>query len=135
VSEGQAILFTPGGPVAFPADSKVMSIVPDEDPEKMSGASVHRYVNTEKAPAEHMAAPVPQALPIAISVAQPQGIPITSPGAVLKAAKARAQQIRAELRNKKTLEKELAELERLIAAAKGKPIAVVRNIDHARHAR
>jgi hypothetical protein len=132
MSEGQAILFTPDGPVAFPADSKVMLVAQEGDPEKMSGAAVHRYIQRE----EPIATPPQQSLPFV--AAQPPepvaSIPITSPGGVLKAAKARAQQIRAELRNMKRLEKELAELERLIAAAK-KPVAIVRNIDHARHAR
>lgn len=57
------------------------------------------------------------------------------PADVVKAAKARAKNIRVELRNMKRLERELAELERLIAAAKQKPVAVVRSIDHARHSR
>lgn len=47
--------------------------------------------------------------------------PITSPRAVIKAAKARVKQIRAELKNKRALERELAELERLIKAAGEKP--------------
>jgi hypothetical protein len=53
---------------------------------------------------------------------------------VVRAAKARAKDIRSELRHMKALEKELAELERLIAAAQ-KPVAAVRPIDSARHAR
>lgn len=47
--------------------------------------------------------------------------PITSPRAVIKAAKARVKQIRAELKNKRALERELAELERLIRASREKP--------------
>lgn len=68
------------------------------------------------------------------AVAVHHGEPL-SPKNVVKAAKARVTQIRAELRAMKALQKELNELERLIAAAKQKPVAIVRNIDHARHAR
>jgi microsomal dipeptidase-like Zn-dependent dipeptidase len=51
----------------------------------------------------------------------------SSPRGVVKAAKARVKAIRAELKNMKALQKELAELERLIDAAK-KPLAPVRDI-------
>ena len=58
------------------------------------------------------------------SVAQPPSI--NGPRAVLKAACARVKEIRAELRRMKALQKELAELERLLKAARQKPQAPVR---------
>ena len=57
----------------------------------------------------------------------PLALDAVSPRGVVKAAKARVRAIRAELRNMKALQKELAELERLIQAAK-KPLAAVRDI-------
>lgn len=48
------------------------------------------------------------------------------PREVVKAARARAKDIRAELRHHETLKRELAELERLIAAAKQKPESKLR---------
>jgi len=54
------------------------------------------------------------------------------PGDILKMAQARVREIRVELREHKRLEKELAELERLIAAAKATPLAAVRPINPAR---
>jgi len=62
-------------------------------------------------------------------------VSVTRPADIVKAAKARVKTIRVELKQMKRLQSELAELERLIAAAKQKPVALVRNIDHARHAR
>lgn len=47
---------------------------------------------------------------------------------VVQLAKARLREIKAELRHMKALEKERAQLERLIAAAEEKPRAVVREI-------
>jgi hypothetical protein len=47
-----------------------------------------------------------------------------SPGAVVKAAKARAKEIRVDLKRMRGLQKELAELERLLKAAREKPAKV-----------
>ena len=58
-----------------------------------------------------------------------------SPRDVVQAAIARARDIRVELRHHKRLEKELAELERLIVAAKARPLAAVRQINPARNAK
>ena len=66
---------------------------------------------------------------------QPTKAATLLPQDVVKAAKARAAEIRVELRRMKTLQKQLVELDRLIAAAKTKPVAIVRNLDHARHVR
>lgn len=65
--------------------------------------------------------PLPQKQPAPVASAPPSAAPITSPRSVLKAARARVKQIRAELKNKRALERELAELERLIKAAREKP--------------
>jgi hypothetical protein len=51
-----------------------------------------------------------------------------APRDVVKLAKARLRDIKKELRRLKALEKERAQLERLIDAADGKPRAVVHNI-------
>ena len=56
--------------------------------------------------------------------------PATSPRSVIRGARERVKEIRAELRRMKALQGELAELERLLAAAKAKPPrAIVRAID------
>ena len=51
-----------------------------------------------------------------------------APKNVVALAKARLREVKSELRKLKALEKERAELERLIAAAENKPRAVVREI-------
>lgn len=56
----------------------------------------------------------------------------TKPRDIVKQAKARAKELRAQLRQAERWKKELAQLERLIAAADGKAIAVVRNLDSSR---
>jgi hypothetical protein len=56
------------------------------------------------------------------------------PGDVIGAAKARIREIKAALREHARLERELTELQRLVAAAKQKPRASIRAIDSARRA-
>lgn len=51
-----------------------------------------------------------------------------SPRAVVKAARVRVKELRSELKRMKALQAELAELERLLKAAKTKPSASVRPI-------
>lgn len=124
--EGQAFMFTPGGPVPMAPDGTLLEV---------SGFSTTQ---------EH-GATVPRAAVVAIPTAARSGIlpvvttptaaPLLRPRDVVKAARARATEIRTELRRMKHLEKELGELDRLIAAAKHKPVAIVRQIDHARQAR
>ena len=133
MSEGQAFLFTPGGPVAFPTTSTILSVAPDEDPNEMASSVVYRTVGAGSR-SHSVAQPQQVDVDVGSFAGSIAAAPITSPGAVIKAAKARVTQIRAELRNMKRLQKELTELERLITAAK-KPVAAVRNIDQARHAR
>lgn len=76
------------------------------------------------------AAFVPQAVTqsstAALAPATAPTLAINGPRAVLKAARARTKEIRAELRRMKALQKELAELERLLKAARQKPQAPVR---------
>ncbi len=82
------------------------------------------------------AAPAPASKTVTAEKIEPKPLrpSLTGPREVVRAAKARAKDIRAELRHMKALQKELTELERLIAAAK-KPVAAVRPIESARHAR
>lgn len=55
-----------------------------------------------------------------------------NPRAIVKAAKQRRKELKAHLRQAVRWQKELSQLERLIAAADGKPIAPVRSIDSRR---
>lgn len=82
--------------------------------------------------------PQPQAVASNASVAptaQPAPIRqpvITGPRAVVKAARARIKDIRRELKKHAALKTELAELERLVAAAKTRPQATtIRAVRHA----
>lgn len=54
------------------------------------------------------------------------------PGDIVRAAKRRCKELRAEIREMRRLEKEYEQLRRLIAAAEGKPSAAVRSIDSSR---
>jgi hypothetical protein len=56
------------------------------------------------------------------------------PGDVVGAARARIREIKATLRDHARLQRELTELQRLVAAAKQKPRASIRAIDSARRA-
>lgn len=78
-----------------------------------------------QAPAPSVAAPVERP---ASAAPQASEKPLTGPGEIVKAARARVKQIRAELKKHTALKKELAELERLIAAAKAKPAPKVRSL-------
>lgn len=53
---------------------------------------------------------------------------VTSPRAVIASAKARVKELKTELKRMKALQRELAELERLLKAAREKPSASVRPI-------
>lgn len=77
-------------------------------------------------PVEETPAPAPRPLPVKTTSA-PQ--PLTTPN-VLKLAKARLKEVKAELKRMKALEQEKLELERLIAAAQNKAprVASVRAI-------
>lgn len=80
---------------------------------------------TETTPAP---APIVATAPIVAEHAPQRSkvIPADSPRAVVKAAKARIKELRAELRRMQALQKELAELERLVKAAREKPKSPVR---------
>jgi hypothetical protein len=79
-----------------------------------------------------VAAPAPVTAPSAAPVTAPSAAPVpraviaTSPRGVVAAARARIKEIKAELRHKRRLERELAELQRLVKAAKSKPQPSVR---------
>lgn len=133
--EGQGFQFCGGVIVPMRPDGTLMA-----DPGFETGAThagaVSRHVDDEvmQPPPRRLvqqSAPSHQAHQAPIAYAA-EGM---GPRDVVKAAKARATAIRTELRAMKRLEKELAELDRLIAAAKQKPVALVRNIDHARRTR
>ncbi len=57
-----------------------------------------------------------------------QVVAVDSPRSVIKAAKARVKELRAEMKRMKLLQRELAELERLLKAASEKPKSVVRSL-------
>lgn len=137
--EGQAFLFTPMGAVPMRPDGTPLEVI-DSPVDKI--AEFSPIATAREIQQQHVSdRPAPRALPArqtVISRPTPAHASIDSamkPGEVVKAARARAKAIRAELRRMKRLEQELAELDRLIAAAKQKPVALVRHIDHARHAR
>lgn len=77
------------------------------------GATVVQFGDTaEGAAAEAYSTPAPQP--------RPQRKP--TPKNIVALAKARLREVKAELKRMKALEKERGELERLIHAAKGKPV-------------
>lgn len=121
---GQAFMYTPLGAVEIPDEG--VSIGPlGMNGAEMVGAAVPtiaRHASNQATVQAQVARPVVTANPL-------------RPADVVRAAKSRVKEIRTEIRRLKALEKELGELERLIAAAKQKPVAIVRNIDHARSAR
>lgn len=122
MSGGQGFQFTPFGITAL---GDASGAVGDE----MVPADARAFNVPEREIVEH--APIPQLPPA--PVRQPATFQL-GPGGVVKAAKARAKEIRAELKRLKALSKELEELERLITAAK-RPVAAVRAIESARRAR
>ncbi len=83
-------------------------------------------------PAAHVAPPV--AAPVAVAAPDPaKAAPAAlKPRDVVRQAKARIRELRVQLKRAKTWERELAQLERLVAAADGKQIAVVKPIDSRR---
>ncbi len=105
------------------------------DPAKTSLEEAAQYVvrpdygNDDSAPVAASQAPVsstPRAPAVAAQQRAAAPAPVASPGNVIASAKARVKELRAELRRMKSLQKELAELERLLKAAKQKPTASVR---------
>jgi uncharacterized protein with von Willebrand factor type A (vWA) domain len=125
VIEGQAFMFTPGGAIPMAQDGTPLATTGASTTE-MSPGTVRRGAQTMLA--------LPDLAP-RVSELTPPSTTALRPKDVVKAAKARVREIRAELRHMKRLEQQLGELERLIAAAKHKPVALVRNIDHARQSR
>ena len=81
--------------------------------------------------------PPPPQIVTAVSLAKvwtEGAISIDKPFDVLKLAKARLRTVRKELKRLKALEAEQTKLMRLLDAAEGKPLAVVRGIDSKRRA-
>jgi hypothetical protein len=132
MSGGQAFMFTPDGAIPIPQEG-IGADFGGINPEEVSGAALPSSLPAKQAPQQtHLALPAT----VASTVTRGESVAraALSRGEVVKAARARIKDIRAELRHMKALERELAELERLVAAAK-KPVAIVRNIEQARHAR
>lgn len=110
MSEGQGFQFTMGGMQPLVAGEKgtvpAGPVVPHVLPEE----------RTQDETAPYFAAPANPQPP------QPKAQrPIAGPGAVVREAKRRIREIKAELKDHAKLKKELAELERLVKAAKEKP--------------
>lgn len=125
--EGQAFMFSPMGMIPIEQDGTPLERIAI-DKTATNGGTVRPTIEAAESRVAPQQIPVQASLPLV-------AVPALKPRDVVKAAKTRAAEIRAQLRVMKRLEKELVELERLIAAAKQKPVALVRNIDHARHAR
>lgn len=131
MEQGQGFIFTDAGILPMAPDGGFDQTLLTKSPAEMSPAAPASRVFV---PERTLTLPGVSFLPAATPMARQSAEPLR-PLDVVKAAKARAKQIRSELRAMKRLEKELAELDRLIAAAKAKPVAIVRHIDHARQAR
>jgi hypothetical protein len=98
-------------------------------PEMAAQYVVHADYGHNVVPSETAGPPViaKPATPVNYAIVRkPAPNAATSPGSVVKAARARVKEIKAELRRLKALQSELGELERLLKAAKQKPTASVR---------
>lgn len=128
---GQAFMFTPGGPVAIPQEGVGGPLVGPSD-DVLANVPI---LTAFRSPPDTAIAPVQQQLQLpghAHAAVPAAVVRQLGPRDVVREARARAKEIRAEIRRLKGLERQLTELERLIAAAKQKPVAIVRDIDHAR---
>lgn len=97
------------------------SIAPDSD---YAPAAVPMLAVTAVPAAMARVVQASVAQPITVALASPA--PAHGPREVIKAARARVKEIRAELRTHAALQRELGELERLLRAAKQKPELKVR---------
>lgn len=79
-------------------------------------------------PTEMAPQPTPVRMPPVTTAVQTKLGKLHGTREVLKAARQRIRELKAEIKRMHGLERELAELERLVNAAKSKPIAQVRNI-------
>jgi hypothetical protein len=124
---GEAFQMTPWGVV-----SGLAPVVTEENPEELiaSRADIVQTSN-ERTQRHQFVEPQPQRVIVAAPI---PATPKPTPKDIVKLAAARVREIKAELRNHAKLQTELAELERLIAAAKAKPLATIRKIETARHA-
>lgn len=133
--EGQGFIMTDAGILPMRPDGEFDHTLLTKSPAEMAAAAPPTRVFMPDAPRDVYAPPHDIVTTAGYTPAMAAAsIAPLRPADVVKAAKARAKEIRAELKAMRKLQKELAELDRLIAAAKQKPVALVRNIDHARHA-
>lgn len=104
-----------------------VSVAPPSDEYAPAAAPARQVEPLRTVPAVALASAVPAQLSAtptdATSIAPPR---LSGPRDVVRAAKARAKEIRAQLKAHEALKRELAELERLIKAAKQKPEPKVR---------
>lgn len=122
---GQGFEFTPFGLVPLGTQAGLGSNV-DFHPGALTQQSATPSLSEAAQP------PQPSVTTVSRAERKPPVASVMTPGALLKAAKSRAKDIRSELKRMKALQAELTELERLIAAAKGRPIAAVSNINSRR---
>jgi hypothetical protein len=123
---GEAFQMTPWGVV-----SGLAPVVTEENPEELIASRANIvHTSNERTQGHQFVEPQQQR----VFVAAPIPTPKPTPKDIVKLAAARVREIKAELRNHAKLQTELAELERLIAAAKAKPLATIRKIETARHA-
>lgn len=117
--------FTPGGIRALGNSEATGAPVTDMAPAVVRGAAPDIELDEFDEPVQRVAPKRPQARPVRSVVASPKD--------VVKLARQRLRDVKTELKRMRGLEKERAQLERLLAAADGKPIGVVRDI-HSRRA-
>ena len=103
-------------------DTGIRQVVDDSEVEVMAGGAFLGQIRNQQTAAKPVRI---QAKP------QPKQKPMR-PGDVVKAARARIREIKTELKAHAKLKRELAELERLVKAAKEKPRASIRAIDSRR---
>lgn len=119
--DGQGFQFTPMGVLPLGAVTGGVS-------KKMAPAVVRPQPSSAQAPQQLTLPAMPQAPVFATPSTVATSSALITPRDVVKAARARVREIRAELKHHKRLQSELAELERMLAAARSKPKAVVTTI-------
>lgn len=125
---GQGFQFMPGGTVAPLPDPSLF------DATAINGASAAPVAQTPYDPEaipEERPALVARTAPASLAQKPTVTASTVNPRTVIKAAKARLREIKTELRHHKALEKERAQLERMLAAA-AKPLASLTPINSRR---
>jgi len=123
MTEGQGFQFTPYGVLPLGA-------VGGNQPPEMAPAVVRAGFAPVSVPIAE-SAPVAQPVAIAQSRPQPFKRETLRPADVLKAARARVREIKAELKHHTRLQCELRQLQNLLAAARIKPAADVKPLRRA----